>query len=54
MVPGEKAKNHPDFQPARNEFYDITRQVEAIVYGSGVKAGMMTVHIQGVTAGIMV
>jgi len=40
--------------PAHNSLYDITRQVEAIVTESGVKAGLVNVYVQGATAAIMI
>jgi secondary thiamine-phosphate synthase enzyme len=40
--------------PAHNGLYDVTRQVEAIVAGSGVKTGLVNVYVQGATAGIMI
>ena len=40
--------------PAHNGLYDITRQVEAIVSGSGVKTGLVNVYVQGATAAIMI
>ena len=40
--------------PPLADLYDITRQVEAIVEGSGVKTGMVNVYAQGATAAIMI
>lgn len=40
--------------PAHNGLYDITRQVEAIVSGSGVKTGLVNVYAQGATSAIMI
>ncbi|MDF1570678.1 MAG: secondary thiamine-phosphate synthase enzyme YjbQ [Bacteroidales bacterium] len=40
--------------PSHNGLYDITRQVESIVAGSGVKSGLVNVYVQGATAGIMI
>ena len=40
--------------PAHNGLYDITRQVEAIVAESGVQTGLVSVYVQGATAGIMI
>jgi thiamine phosphate synthase YjbQ (UPF0047 family) len=40
--------------PAHKGFYDITRQVEAIVTESGVQTGMVNVYVQVTTAGIMI
>lgn len=40
--------------PTHNGLYDVTRQVEAIVAGSGVKTGLVNVYVQGATAGIMI
>ncbi|MFC2129576.1 secondary thiamine-phosphate synthase enzyme YjbQ [Bacteroidota bacterium] len=34
--------------------YDITAEVEAVVEESGVKAGLVSVYVQGATAGIMI
>ncbi|MCK5135954.1 MAG: YjbQ family protein [Bacteroidales bacterium] len=39
--------------PAHNELYDITRQVEALVSESAVKAGLVNVYARGATAGIL-
>jgi thiamine phosphate synthase YjbQ (UPF0047 family) len=40
--------------PAHNGLFDITKHVETIVSGSGVKTGMVNVYVQGATAGIMI
>jgi thiamine phosphate synthase YjbQ (UPF0047 family) len=39
--------------PARSGLYDITRQVEAIVAESKVQTGLVNVHVQGATEGVM-
>ncbi|MFW5707795.1 MAG: secondary thiamine-phosphate synthase enzyme YjbQ [Bacteroidota bacterium] len=39
---------------AREGLYDITREVERIVAGSGIKAGLVNVYVRGATAGIMI
>ncbi len=38
----------------REILIDITRQVEAVVSGSGIKQGLVNVYAQGATAGIMI
>ena len=40
--------------PPAADFYDITRQVEAIVTESKVQTGLVNVYVQGATAGIMI
>jgi thiamine phosphate synthase YjbQ (UPF0047 family) len=40
--------------PAHNGLYDITQQVEAIVFESGVQSGMVNVYAQGATAAVMI
>lgn len=37
-----------------NGLYDITREVEQVVSGSGVVTGLVNVYVQGATAGIMI
>ncbi|MFW5699979.1 MAG: secondary thiamine-phosphate synthase enzyme YjbQ [Bacteroidota bacterium] len=39
---------------AHNGLYDITEQVKAIVTKSNIKTGMVSVYVQGATAGIMI
>ena len=40
--------------PAHNGLYDIARQVETIISKSKVQTGLINVHVQGTTAGIMI
>ncbi|MCF8228750.1 MAG: secondary thiamine-phosphate synthase enzyme YjbQ [Bacteroidales bacterium] len=37
-----------------NGLYDITKQVEGIVKGSGIQSGVVNVYVQGATAAIMI
>ncbi len=37
-----------------NALFDITHQVEAIVFESGIKTGIVNVYAQGATAAIMI
>jgi secondary thiamine-phosphate synthase enzyme len=39
---------------SRDGLYDITRQVEAVISGSGVMHGLVNVYAQGATAAIMI
>ena len=39
---------------AREGLYDITSQVADVVVQSGVKVGLVSVYVQGATAGIMI
>ena len=39
---------------AREGLYDITREVERVVTGSGVKNGLVNVYVQGATAAVMI
>ena len=39
---------------AREGLYDITREVENIVSGSGLQTGMVNVYVRGATAAIMI
>ncbi len=39
---------------SREGLYDITREVEQIVAGSGVQTGLVNVYVRGATAGIMI
>jgi len=40
--------------PSHSGLYDITRQVETIVQGSGVNTGLVNVYAQGATSAIMI
>src|SRR6056297_1488983 len=40
--------------PRHNALIDITKDVERIVSRSGVSTGMVSVYVQGATAGIMI
>ena len=39
---------------SHNGLYDITNQVKAIVKRSKIPDGLVTVYVQGATAGIMI
>jgi len=39
---------------SREGLYDITGQVEAVVAGSGIEDGLVSVYVQGATAAIMI
>jgi thiamine phosphate synthase YjbQ (UPF0047 family) len=39
--------------PAKNSFYDLTSQVEAIVSDSDIQEDLVNVHVHGATAGII-